>query len=129
MGFGLSLSTIIELVLAGLLAPTLFCCVTLERRLRALRKDQQNLQSTVAALNTGIATAQSSLSGLRSAAEEADRTLGAKVSAARLLADELSVLTASGERIASRIESSREAQPRAMRIMPQASSEGLRAVR
>jgi uncharacterized protein DUF6468 len=128
MIFGISLSTIIELVLAALLAPTLYCCVTLERRLRNLRKDQETLNATVRALNQGVAAAHTSLAGLRAAAAEADKTLGVKVSAARLLVDELSVLSASGERIASRMENARET-PRVLRPAQPASAEGLRAVR
>jgi hypothetical protein len=129
MIFGLPLSTIIELVLAALLAPTLFCCIVLERRLRNLRKDQESLHTTVRALNAGVAAAQTSLAGLRVAAKEADQTLGVKVSSARLLADELSVLTSSGERIASRMESARESQSRVPRGAQPLPPEGLRAVR
>src|SRR5262245_26138701 len=103
MIFGISLSTIIDLMLAALLAPTLYFCVTLEHRLRSLRTDQDNLNATVRALNQAVAAAHTSLAGLRAAATEADKTLGVKVSAARLLIDELSVLTTSGERIASRM--------------------------
>src|SRR5882757_5228150 len=106
--FGLTVSTIIELMLAALLAPTLFFCVTLERRLRTLRKDQQSLYMTVRELNARIAQAQASLQGLRNAAKDADETLGTKVTSARLLVDELQLLTAAGERIASRMESARE---------------------
>lgn len=123
-----SLSTIVELVLAGLLVPTLVCCALLEKRLKALRKDQANLGATVRALNASIAGAQQSLAELRTAASDADRLLGEKVSAARLLADELSVLSASGERIASRIESVREPDRRAVRSSSSV-GEAMRAVR
>ena len=100
-------SLIVEVTLAGLLAATLICCVRLDRRLRLLRSDQDSLSGAVRALNAAVATAQSSLSGLRAAAHDADESLGRKVSSARGLADELSLLTSAGERIAARIESAR----------------------
>ncbi len=89
---------------------------------------QRHLGATVRALNASIAGAQASLAELREAANEADRVLGEKVSAARLLADELSVLSASGERIANRIEGSREPDRRAVRSSSSA-GEAMRAVR
>jgi Domain of unknown function (DUF6468) len=103
----LPVSLIIELTLAALLAATLVCCTRLEGRLRQLRKDQESLSGTVGALNAAITAAQASLSGLRSAAENADATLGRRVSSARGLADELSLLTSAGERIATRMETAR----------------------
>jgi chromosome segregation ATPase len=102
-----SVSLIVEVTLAGLLAATLICCVRLDRRLRLLRNDQESLSATVRALNAAVTAAQSSLAGLRAAAHDADESLGRKVSSARGLADELSLLTSAGERIAARIESAR----------------------
>jgi Flp pilus assembly protein TadB len=114
----LPVSLIVEMTLAALLAATLFCCARLESRLKNLRKDQESLSGTVRALNGAIAAAQTSLAGLRAAAEDADQTLGRKVAAARATADELSLLTSAGERIASRMESARagylQAAPRPM---------------
>ena len=129
MGFGPTFSMILEWTLAALLLATLFCCASLERRLRLLRKDQESLNDTVRALNAGIAAAQASLGGLRSAAKDADEHLGRKLTAARALADELSLLSAAGERIASRIESAHDREPRATRTAEPAYGEALRAVR
>ena len=102
---------IVEVTLAVLLLATLFCCARLEGRLRRLRKDQDGLSGTVRALNTAIGAAQASLTQLRAAAQDADEILGRKVTTARGLADELSLLTSAGERIASRMESARASQP------------------
>ena len=98
MSLALSLSTIVELVLALLLAATLFYCVKLERGLRRLRADQESLNDTLRALNGGIAAAQASLAGLRAAAKDAGESLGSKVTDARALIEELSLLTSSAER-------------------------------
>jgi hypothetical protein len=123
-------SLIVEVTLAGLLAATLICCVKLDRRLRLLRNDQESLSGAVRALNAAVAAAQTSLSGLRAAAQDADESLGRKVSSARGLADELSFLTSAGERIAARIESARanNAAHGAPRTQP-AFAETFRAVR
>ena len=105
MSFDLPLSMIVELTLAALLVATLVCCFSLERRLKRLRSDQESLNGTVHALNTAIISASASVAKLREAAAEADKSLGGKVSSARALVDELSLLTGACERIATRMES------------------------
>jgi len=129
MSFALSLSTIVECILAMLLAATLVYCVKLEKRLRQLREDQENLNATVGSLNAGIAAAQASLAGLKAAAKEAGEALGAKVPGARALADELSMLVTSGDRIASRIEGALERPVRGPRPNAHTLGDSLRAVR
>jgi Flp pilus assembly protein TadB len=129
MGIALTLPTIIEFILAMLLAATLFYCAKLELSLRRLRNEQESLNAAVRALNGGIAAAQASLAGLKTAAKEAGETLGTKVTGARALADELSLLASSGERIASRIESAIERPGRTLHPKPHALGEALRSVR
>lgn len=104
MNFDLPLSMILELTLAALLVPTLICCFSVERRLKRLRQDQESLKGTVIALNTAIVSANAGVARLREAASEADKSLGGKVTSARALVDELSLLTAACERIATRME-------------------------
>src|SRR6185312_9307934 len=94
-----------ELGLEVLLAFTLGYCVVLERRLAAVRKGQEGLKRHIGELNMAIAGAGASLRALKSAAGEAAQTLDERLKRARLHIDELSVLSASGERIASRMES------------------------
>jgi hypothetical protein len=103
----LPVSLIVEVTLAVLLAATLVYCIRLDHRLSHLRGDQESLSGAVGALNAAVTAAQASLAGLRAAAHDADESLGRKLSSARGLADELSLLTSSGERIAARIESVR----------------------
>ena len=104
MSFDIPLSMIVELTLAVLLTATLICCFSLDRRLKRLRNDQESLNGTVHALNAAVIGASASVAKLRAAAAEADKTLGGKVSSARALVDELSLLTAACERIATRME-------------------------
>jgi hypothetical protein len=125
MLLGLSIDLIVELLLGALLTATVYFCWRLERRLRNLRNDQAELVGTVRALSGAITVAQLSLAGLRSAAKEADETLGRKVQTARALADELALLNGAGERIAVRMENARDATPKPIKQAAPA----LRAVR
>src|ERR1700676_1379732 len=95
----------LELALDVLLAFTLTYCVILERRLAAVRRGQEGLSRTIGELNMAISGAGASLRALKAAASEAAQTLDERLKRARLHIDELSVLTASGERIAPRMES------------------------
>jgi hypothetical protein len=106
-----------ELGLEVLLAFTLGYCVVLERRLAAVRKGQEGLKRHIGELNMAIAGAGASLRALKTAAGEAAHTLDERLKRARLHIDELSVLTASGERIAQRMESA-AATPKIAREIP-----------
>lgn len=94
----------VEVALEVLLAATLCYCILLERRLAAVRRGQEGLKTHIGELNMAIAGAGASLRALKTAAAEAATTLDERLKRARLHIDELSVLTASGERIANRIE-------------------------
>jgi hypothetical protein len=113
----MTLTFILELALEILLGLTLIYCVVLERRLAAVRKGQEGLSRTIGELNMAIAGAGASLRALKAAAGEAAQTLDERLKRARLHIDELSVLTASGERIAQRMEGAASA-PRVAREIP-----------
>ena len=117
MNIPMDLTFYLELALQVLLAFTLCYCVLLERRLAAVRKGQEGLSRTIGELNMAIAGAGASLRALKSAAGEAAQTLDERLKRARLHIDELSLLTASGERIAQRMETS-AAAPRVAREIP-----------
>ena len=106
-----------ELILEVLLAATLCYCIVLERRLAAVRRGQEGLQRMVGELNMAIAGAGTSLRALKAAAGESASSLDDRLKRARLHIDELSVLTASGERIAQRMEDA-AASPRVTREIP-----------
>src|ERR1700679_1773061 len=100
-----------------LLAITLVYCVILERRLASVRKGQEGLARHIGELNMAISGAGASLRALKAAAGEAAQTLDERLKRARLHIDELSVLTASGERIAQRMEGA-ATSPRVAREIP-----------
>ncbi|HEY0104664.1 MAG TPA: DUF6468 domain-containing protein [Rhizomicrobium sp.] len=95
---------IVELAMTGLLAVTLVYCIVLERRLAAVRRGQEGLRSTIGELNGAIAHAGASMRSLQATAAGAADTLDDRLKRARALIDELSLLTASGERIAERFD-------------------------
>jgi len=101
--FAMNLSLIVELVLSVLLLATIVYCALLERRLAALRSGQDGLKATIAQLNEAIVSASSSMRMLKTAAGAAAETLNERIARGRSLADELALLTATGDRIADRI--------------------------
>jgi hypothetical protein len=107
----MNISLIVELCLSALLLATIIYCAILERRLSALRKGQDGLKDTIAKLNEAIVAAGSSMRMLKSTAAGAAEALDERISRGRGLADELSILTASGDRIAERM-ADRSAAPR-----------------
>ena len=124
-------SLIVELALCALLAVTLIYCIVLERRLAAVRKGQDGLQSVVGELNGAITNAGASMRALKATAAGAADTLDERLARARNLIDELWLLTASGERIAERFD--RAASPRPVSHLPSGSImsrlDALKAVR
>ncbi len=102
----------LEIGLCILLAATLVYCVVLERRLMTVRQGQQDLKKTIGDLNASIASAGASLRALQAAAGNVGEVLDRKVTSARAAIDELSLVAASGERIAQRMERSIDGGPR-----------------
>jgi hypothetical protein len=100
----MTLSLVVEILLSLLLTLTVGYCALLERKLSVLRKGQDGLKETIAELNTAIGNAGASMRLLKSSAAEISDKLHDEIGRGRSLADELSVLTSSGERIATRIE-------------------------
>jgi len=111
----ITLATGIELALTVLLAITLVYCIVLERRLAALRSGQDGLKGSVAELNAAIARAGTAMTALKGSAADAAEQLDSRLSRARGLTDELSLITASGERIAERFD---RAAPKAAATRP-----------
>jgi hypothetical protein len=115
----MTVGLVVELALCALLAVTLVYCVVLERRLAAVRKGQEGLKSTIGELNTAITNAGGSMRALKAAASGAADTLDDRLARARAIIDELSLLTASGERIAERFDRASDASA-AARLAPAA---------
>jgi hypothetical protein len=122
----MNISLIVELGLSALLLATIVYCAILERRLSALRKGQDGLKDTIAKLNEAIVAAGSSMRMLKSTAAGAAEALDERIARGRGLADELSILTASGDRIAERMMDRNGAAPRGNNVAPMPASLGAR---
>jgi hypothetical protein len=101
------LSLAFEAVVALALVAAAILCWRLDRRLSALKSGQDGVRQAVIELAEATARAQASVRELRQTSEEAGRELGAKIGAARAVADELNILGAAGAR---RIRDRAEAQ-------------------
>ena len=104
-----------EAGLCLLLAATLIYCVVLERRLKAVRQGQEGINALIGDLNASLSAASASLRALQTAAGTVGEQLDKKVANARAAIDELGLVTASGERIAPRIERTVDKQPPSVR--------------
>lgn len=102
------MTTLVTLIIEGglclLLAATLVYCVVLERRLKLVRQGQQEMNATIGDLNASLASASASLRALQAAAGTVGEEFDRKLATARATIDELSLVAASGERIAERME-------------------------
>jgi hypothetical protein len=127
----MNLSLIVEIVLSALLLATISYSALLERRLSALRKGQDGLKDTILQLNEAIISAGSSMRMLKSAAAGAAEALDERIARGRGLADELGLLTSSGERIAERMDRSAPSSSAAKApiVMPAALAARLEAMK
>ena len=114
----LPIGLILEVIVCVFLAATIAYCAMLDRRLRAMRSGQDGLRELVGELNTATQRAASAIEALKQASAATGAELGDGVTRARVLADELSLMIESGERIAERLgrgvaPAERMASPRA----------------
>src|SRR5271157_4463646 len=95
---------LLELVLVGLLAATLFHALRLERALGVLKRDRVALQELVAGFNASTRQAEVGIQRLRGAAEGAGQQIAQRVDAALALKDDLALLVDRGDRLADRMD-------------------------
>ncbi len=95
---------VLEGLVAVLLLATIVYCAILYHRLAGLRGGQEEMQRLVAEFDKATARAQAGVAELKAANAAILDDLRAESRTARALADELSVLTESGARLADRIE-------------------------
>ena len=94
---------ILELMVIGLLAVTIAYCTVLDRRLRALRQDEQVMRKTVVELGAATERAERALDSLRHTLGDCDRTLAERLRVAEQYTTDLEEQIRSGDDILSRI--------------------------
>lgn len=96
-----------EALIGVLLVGAAVMCWRVDRRLKALRDGQDGLKETVSALNDAVDRARAGLAALDRASREAGEILEQRTREARVLADELRLLTSAGESRLDRFERTR----------------------
>jgi hypothetical protein len=95
---------ILELILAGLLAATMFHAIRLERALGVLKRDRAALEELVADFNASTRQAEAGIDRLRVAADGTGRQIARQIDAATELKDDLTFLLERGGKVADRLD-------------------------
>lgn len=99
----MTVSLILDGVVAVLLVATIAYCVILNRRLAAMRGNQDEFRRIVASFNEATTRAEAGIAHLKLVGKEIDRVLKEQVGEAQALYDELVFLTDHGDRLAGRL--------------------------
>lgn len=99
---------LIEGLVVLLLLVTVFYCISLEGKLRALRSGKDELKGIIESLNKATENAQSGIYHLKAAGAQTATDLSALVSEGRKLSDELELMIGSGKVLADRLEEVRK---------------------
>jgi hypothetical protein len=97
-------SVLLDLMVAILLAATIFYAVILNRKLGDLRNNKAEMEAMVNRLVQSTEQAEHGLADLKAAAGEKGEELGRTVEAARTLAEDLNFLVDKGGSLADRLE-------------------------
>ncbi len=95
---------LLEIVLVGMLAATLFHALRLERALGVLKRDRASLEALVDGFNTSTRQAEQAIERLRASADGAGRQIARQTELATGLKDDLMFLIERGERLADQLD-------------------------
>lgn len=109
---------IFEGLVAALLVVAVVMCWRVDRRLSALKKGQDGVRESVIALNEATDRARASLGALERATAQSAEVLEKRVADARVLADELRLVTGNADRKADNLTQRRAPRRRAADIFP-----------
>lgn len=93
----------IELIVGGLMVVTISYCILLDRRLRAVRQDEQTMRKTVTELSVATERAERAIESLKHTLGDCDRTLAERLKAAERYANDLEDQIRSGDEVLDRI--------------------------
>lgn len=99
----MTVGLMIELLVAFLLVLTIGYCVTLNRRLKRLRNDEEALRATIAELITATEIAERAILGLKATAGDCDKNLAHRLQEAERLAADLQYYVNQGEGVVGRL--------------------------
>jgi uncharacterized protein DUF6468 len=98
-GFGV----IVEMLVAILLALTIIYCVSLNRRLKLLKADEQSLRAVISELVTATEIAERAIAGLKVTVQECEAGLGERLRSADRFTADLDRSVAAGQELLHRL--------------------------
>ena len=98
-----SFGFMIESMVAVLLLFTIWYCMVLNRRLKALKADEHSLKATISELITATEIAERAIGGLKVTVRECDANLGAQLASATDLTEKLGRQILIGDEILKRL--------------------------
>ena len=100
----MTINLILEIIVAAMLGAAVWYCVLLNNRLANFRAGQDELADLIKGLNDAVASARQSVGALNKSGKEADEALRTKIEHARLVRNELDLITGSASNAADRLE-------------------------
>jgi hypothetical protein len=98
-----TLSLVLDVIVAGLLIATIAYAAVLDRRIRQLRATRVELETMVVGFNAATARAESAIGDLKSGTEAGGRELKPLIATGRQIADDLQFLIERGNELADRL--------------------------
>lgn len=99
-----SLELLINLIIIGLLLPTIIFAYRLNKNLEALRANQGSLSKLIQALNDATFKAENSIPKLKTATEHSSENLKEVVDSAKTLKDDLLFINERADNLANKLE-------------------------
>jgi hypothetical protein len=101
---GGTVSLIIDILMVGLMAVTIFHCIRLSRRLAALREGRAEMDATIKQFFEASAKADLAIKSFQRNASDTAQKLDGEVTKTKLLIDELKIMIETGNNLALRLE-------------------------
>jgi ABC-type transporter Mla subunit MlaD len=98
-----SLGVVIETLVAILLVLTIGYCMLLNRRLKRLKADEHSLKATIGELITATEIAERAIGGLKHTVRDVNENLGAQLTSATQLSEQLKRQLAEGDHVMRRL--------------------------
>ncbi|PLW78839.1 DUF6468 domain-containing protein [Cohaesibacter celericrescens] len=99
----MTVGMMIELLVAFLLVLTIGYCMTLNKRLKRLRNDEEALRATIAELITATEIAERAILGLKATAGDCDKNLTHRLMEAERLSSDLQYYVSQGDGVVGRL--------------------------
>ncbi len=100
----MTLNLILEIIVAVMLGAAVWYSILLNNRLANFRAGQDELSDLIKGLNDAVASARESVAVLNKSGKETGEALGIEIDRARLVRDELDLITGSATNAADRLE-------------------------